>query len=42
MIWGRGGSFEFQQTWDYVKLLNASNLNMVTNIIDVVNTPTRR
>ena len=30
--------FEFQQTWDYVKLLNASNLNMVTNIIDVVNT----
>ena len=37
-IWGRGGVFEFQQTWDYVLLLNASNLNMVTNIIDVVNT----
>ena len=37
-IWGQGGVFEFQQTWDYVKLLNASNLNMITNIIDVVNT----
>ena len=37
-IWGRGGVFEFQQTWDFVKLLNASSLNMVTNIIDVVNT----
>ena len=37
-IWGRGGVFEFQQTWDFVKLLNASAYNMVTNIIDVVNT----
>ncbi len=37
LIWGRGGSFEFQQTWDFVTLLNASSLNMVTNIIDVVN-----
>ena len=23
VIWGRGGVFEFQQTWDFVKLLNA-------------------
>ena len=37
-IWGRTGRFEFQQTWDFVKLLNASSLNMVTNVIDVVNT----
>ena len=37
-IWGSGGVFEFQQTWDYVKMLNASSLNIVTNIIDVVNT----
>ena len=36
------GVFEFQQTWDFVKLINASSLNMVTNIIDVVNTTTRR
>ena len=38
VVWGRGGVFEFQQTWDFVKLLNASSLNMVTNVIDVVNT----
>ncbi|NIO40352.1 MAG: hypothetical protein GTO41_09225, partial [Burkholderiales bacterium] len=37
-IWGELGVFEFQQTWDYVKLLNSSNLNLVVNTIDVVNT----
>ena len=37
-VWGNGGVFEFQQTWDYVKVLNYSNLNLITNIIDVVNT----
>ncbi|MDH3308770.1 MAG: hypothetical protein OEO77_14805, partial [Acidimicrobiia bacterium] len=37
VIWGRGGVFEFQQTWDFVKLINNSQLNLVTNIIDVVN-----
>ena len=37
-IWGRRGVFEFQQTWDHVKLFNSSNLNLVINTIDVVNT----
>ncbi len=37
-VWGDLGDFEFQQTWDYVKLLNASPLNMVVNAIDVVDT----
>src|SRR5439155_21501508 len=37
-IWGDLGVFEFQQTWDYVKVLNHSLLNLTTNIIDVVNT----
>ena len=37
-IWGDLGVFEFQQTWDFVKLLNSSSLHMVTHIIDVVNT----
>ncbi|MDQ0612685.1 hypothetical protein QF046_000326 [Microbacterium sp. W4I4] len=36
-IWGGVGRFEFQQTWDFVRILNASSLNLVTNIIDVVN-----
>jgi hypothetical protein len=36
-IWGGVGVFEFQQTWDFVRILNASSLNLVTNIIDVVN-----
>jgi hypothetical protein len=22
-IWGRGGRFDFQQTWDYVRIFNA-------------------
>ena len=37
-IWGDLGSFEFQQTWDYVEILNHSFLNLITNVIDVVDT----
>ena len=37
-IWGDGGVFEFQQTWDYVKLLNALEPQPGHDIIDVVNT----
>ena len=37
-IWGNLGVFEFQQTWDSVRLLNASRYDMVTHVIDVVNT----
>ena len=37
-IWGDLGQFQFQQTWDYVKLINNSNLNLETHIIDVVDT----
>src|SRR5262249_37446894 len=37
-IWGDLGRFEFQQTWDYVKLLNSSSLNLAVNKINVVDT----
>jgi len=38
VIWGGLGLFQFQQTWNYVKLMNGSSLNMIVNKIDVVNT----
>ena len=36
-IWGNAGLFDFQETWDYVQILNSSDRTLVTHLIDVVN-----
>ena len=36
-IWGNDGVFEIQHTWDYVRLINDSNKDLITNLIDVFN-----
>ena len=36
-IWGNAGLFDFQETWDYVQILNSSDRKLVTHLIDVVN-----
>ncbi|HKJ56179.1 MAG TPA: hypothetical protein VJ978_09355, partial [Nitriliruptoraceae bacterium] len=36
-IWGNAGLFDYQETWDYVRILNASDRDLVTHLIDVVN-----
>ena len=39
-IWGNAGTFEFQDTWDFVHITNRSDRRLRTNVIDVVNTHT--
>jgi hypothetical protein len=36
VIWGNAALFEFQHTWDYVRITNASDRQLVLNLIDVV------
>ena len=36
-IWGNAGLFNYQETWDYVRITNASNRTLVIHLIDVVN-----
>ena len=38
-IWGNAAIFDFQQTWDYVKIINESQHDIVVNDIDVVLPP---
>ncbi|MGH3369916.1 MAG: hypothetical protein ACRDPR_07925, partial [Nocardioidaceae bacterium] len=37
-MWGDRAVFEYQETWDYVRIVNYSGWNLTTNRIDVVNT----
>jgi hypothetical protein len=34
-IWGNAAIFDFQQTWDYVKIVNRSPHDLIVNLIDV-------
>ncbi len=36
-IWGNAGLFDYQETWDYVRIFNYSPKTLVTHLIDVVN-----
>ena len=36
-IWGNAGLFNYQETWDYVRITNASSRTLVIHLIDVVN-----
>src|SRR5262249_13206319 len=36
-IWGNAGLFDYQETWDYVRIFNYSSKTLVTHLIDVVN-----
>ncbi len=36
-IWGNAGLFDYQETWDYVRITNASSRTLVIHLIDVVN-----
>src|SRR4029079_11083761 len=37
LIWGNAGLFDYQETWDYVRIFNSSPKTLVTHLIDVVN-----
>ena len=36
-IWGNAGLFDYQETWDYVRILSSSDRTLVLHLIDVVN-----
>ena len=36
-IWGNAGLFDYQETWDYVRITNASSRTLVIHLINVVN-----
>ncbi|MFZ1411071.1 MAG: hypothetical protein WAS07_06420, partial [Micropruina sp.] len=38
-IWGNAAIFDFQETWDYVEIINASPNDIQINLIDVVKPP---